>query len=95
MDYPPEMAACCEKLAESYDADIYKLEAELKSQAEEIETRDIRICSLEDSLGTIEDVVRELYVAVAQTIPSDDQIIMDHVRQALALAKKINETRGR
>ncbi len=35
------------------------------------------------------NVRAELKTALAQTIPEDDQIIMDHVRAALAIAEEM------
>ena len=35
----------------------------------------------------IEEIVAHLHAAVIQSTPRDDQIIMDHVRAALSLAR--------
>ena len=39
----------------------------------------------------LEDIYVHLYAADRQSLPSDDQIIMQHVREALAITKHIRE----
>jgi hypothetical protein len=39
----------------------------------------------------LEEIISHLGTAIGQSIPSDDQIIMDHVRQALAAAIVLRE----
>ena len=37
----------------------------------------------------VDEIVNELRVAISQSLPTDDQIIMEHVRAALVLAESL------
>lgn len=39
----------------------------------------------------IEEIIAHLHVATIQSIPTDDQIIMQHVRSALAISMVIGD----